>query len=104
MTGTAVPAPCQVRSKTENPCPHQAVVEIRGVAFCEPCAYEQEAYFAIGELVAREEVRGARGRALAEALGKVRRESAGAKEGLAAGTRRGPSSVYEARRPALRAS
>jgi hypothetical protein len=42
--------PCQVRSKTENPCPHRAVVEIRGIPFCEACAREQEAYFAIGEL------------------------------------------------------
>ncbi len=42
--------PCQVRSKTERPCPHQAVLEIWGVPFCEPCAREQEAYFAIGKL------------------------------------------------------
>ena len=41
---------CQVRSKTESPCLNQAVVEIRGIPFCEPCAREQEAYFAIGEL------------------------------------------------------
>ena len=41
---------CQVRSKTERPCPHQAVVEIWGIPFCEPCAREQEVYFAIGEL------------------------------------------------------
>ena len=66
--GTAIPAQCQVRSKTENPCPRRAVAEIRGVAFCGPCAREQEAYFAIGELVAREEARGPRGRVLAEAL------------------------------------
>jgi hypothetical protein len=26
------------------------VVEIRGVPFCERCAREQEAYFAIGEM------------------------------------------------------
>jgi hypothetical protein len=43
--------PCQVRSKTEHPCPHRAVTEIRGIPFCEPCAREQEAYFAIGNLV-----------------------------------------------------
>ncbi len=43
--------PCQVRSETEHPCPHQAAVEIQGIPFCEPCAREQEAYFAIGELV-----------------------------------------------------
>jgi hypothetical protein len=41
---------CQVRSKTERPCPHRAVVEIWGIPFCEPCAREQEAYFAIGKL------------------------------------------------------
>ena len=42
--------PCQVRSKTEHPCPHQAVTEIWGIPFCEACAREQEAYFAIGKL------------------------------------------------------
>jgi hypothetical protein len=89
---------------TKSPCPRRAVAEIRGVAFCGPCAREQEAYFAIGELVAREGERGLRGKPLAEALGRLRRESAGAKEGIAAGTRRGPSSVYEAKRTALRAS
>ncbi|HET7271331.1 MAG TPA: hypothetical protein VFI90_09620, partial [Rubrobacter sp.] len=41
---------CQVRSRTERPCLHRAVVEIRGIPFCEACACEQEAYFAIGEL------------------------------------------------------
>ncbi len=41
---------CQVRSKTDYPCPHQAVVEIRGVPFCGACASRQDAYFAIGEL------------------------------------------------------
>jgi hypothetical protein len=41
---------CQVRSKTEHPCPHQAVMEIWGVPFCEACAREQEAYFDIGKL------------------------------------------------------
>jgi hypothetical protein len=42
--------PCQVRSKTERPCPNQAVMEIWGTPFCERCACEQEAYFAIGKL------------------------------------------------------
>jgi hypothetical protein len=42
--------PCQVRSKTEHPCRHQAVLEIWGIPFCERCAREQEAYFAIGKL------------------------------------------------------
>ncbi len=41
---------CQVGSETDWPCPRQAVIEIRGVSFCERCAREQEAYFAIGEL------------------------------------------------------
>jgi hypothetical protein len=40
---------CQVRSRTEHPCPHQAVTEIWGIPFCEQCAREQEAYFAIGQ-------------------------------------------------------
>jgi hypothetical protein len=42
--------PCQVGSKTAHPCPHQAVMEIWGIPFCEPCAREQEAYLAIGKL------------------------------------------------------
>ena len=42
--------PCQVRSKTEHPCPQQAVTKIWGIPFCESCAREQEAYFAIGKL------------------------------------------------------
>jgi hypothetical protein len=51
-------------------------VEILGVAFCGPCAREQEAYFAIGELT-DEEARDFRSEALAEALGRMRRERAG---------------------------
>lgn len=41
---------CQVRSGTKRPCRRPAAVKIGGVPFCEPCAREQEAYFAIGEL------------------------------------------------------
>ncbi len=41
---------CQVRSGTDLPCRHPAVVKIRGIPFCESCAREQEAYFTIGEL------------------------------------------------------
>ena len=41
---------CQVGSRTDRPCPRKAVVEIRGVPFCEQCAHDQEAYFAIGEM------------------------------------------------------
>jgi hypothetical protein len=77
LTEAAVRASCQVRSKTESPCPRRAVVEIRGVAFCGPCAREQEAYFAIGELVAREGERDLWGEPLAEALKRLRRERGG---------------------------
>ena len=49
LIGTKL-GPCQVRSKTERRCLHQAVTEIRGIPFCESCALEQEAYFAIGKL------------------------------------------------------
>lgn len=42
--------PCQVRSETNDSCPRPAVVKIRGIPFCEPCAHEQEAYFSVGEL------------------------------------------------------
>ena len=41
---------CKVRSGTDNPCLRPAMVKVRGIPFCEPCAREQEAYFAIGEL------------------------------------------------------
>jgi hypothetical protein len=41
---------CTVRSGTDDPCLRPAVVKVRGIPFCEPCAREQEAYFAIGEL------------------------------------------------------
>ena len=102
MTGATMPPRCQVRSKTENPCPRRAAVEIRGVAFCAPCAREQEAYFAIGQLVARGEARGPRGRALAEALRRTRRERAGGREGVAAEVHRGRSGVYETESFALR--
>ena len=67
--------PCQVRSKTEHPCPHRAVVEICGVPFCEGCAREQEAYFAMGELT--REAQGPRSEPLVGALGGTRWERAG---------------------------
>jgi hypothetical protein len=41
---------CKVHSGTDNPCLRPAVVKVRGVPFCEPCAREQEVYFAIGEI------------------------------------------------------
>src|SRR5918997_2525240 len=96
LTGASVQALCQVRSKTESPCPNLAVAEIRGVAFCGPCAREQEAYFAIGELVAwEEEAPGPRGTPLAQALERVRRERGGGRGGVAAAVHRGRSDVYE---------
>jgi hypothetical protein len=62
--------PCQVRSRTQSPCLHQAVVEIRGIPFCEACAREQEAYFAIGELT-QEETRDLRGEPLRKSLAET---------------------------------
>lgn len=50
MTETTELTLCQVRSSTDRPCRRPAVVKIRGIPFCEPCAREQEVYFAIGEL------------------------------------------------------
>ena len=70
MTEATMPVVCQVRSKTGSPCPHRAVVEIWGIAFCERCAREQEAYFAIGELT--QEKQGLRSEPLAEALERIR--------------------------------
>ena len=59
-----------MRSRTQSPCLHQAVVEIRGIPFCEACAREQEAYFAIGELT-QEETRDLRSEPLSKSLGKT---------------------------------
>ena len=102
MTGATIPPRCQVRSRTESPCPRRAVAEVRGVAFCGPCAREQEAYFAIGELVAREGARGLRSKSLAEALKRMRRERAGGREGIIAEVHRGALSAHETEPLALR--
>ena len=83
MAEATKPAPCQVRNETGNPCPRRAEVEILGVAFCGPCAREQEAYFAIGELV-DQETRDFRSEALTEALERMRRVRTGSREGIAA--------------------
>jgi hypothetical protein len=60
------------------------VVEIQGIPFCEACAREQEAYFAIGELT-WEETQGLRseplGKTLGETLDRIRRQRT---DGLAA--------------------
>lgn len=93
MNGTSGPEACQVRSKTGSPCPYRAVVEIRGVPFCGECAREQEAYFAIGELTQGKQ--GLRGKALAEALKKMRRRRASTREGIVAEMQHGLSGVHE---------
>jgi len=73
---------CQVRSATDDPCLGLASVEILGVPFCESCAREQEAYFAIGELTRIREPDDERepwaapepdATLLTEALGRLRR-------------------------------
>ena len=46
------------------------MVEIRGIPFCEACAREQEAYFAIGELT-QEETRVLRSEPLSKTLGEL---------------------------------
>jgi predicted Fe-S protein YdhL (DUF1289 family) len=88
------PGSCQVRSKTDSPCLHQAVVEIRGIPFCEACAREQEAYFAIGELT-QEEAQGFGSKPLAEALERMRRERAGSRKGITAKMHHGHSGADE---------
>jgi hypothetical protein len=47
------------------------VVEIRGIPFCEACAREQEAYFAIGELTQEEQKRDLRGEPLSKSIGET---------------------------------
>jgi hypothetical protein len=81
---TRTPGPCQVRNRTESPCLRRAAVEIRGIPFCEACAREQEAYFAIGELTQKEKAQGFGSKPLAEALERIRQERAGGREGIAA--------------------
>ena len=88
------PAPCQVRSRTESPCPRRAEMEILGVAFCGACAHEQQAYFAIGELT-HEDTEGLRSKALAEALNIMRQERAGVKETMAAELHHGLAGARE---------
>jgi hypothetical protein len=71
------------------------------VAFCGPCAHEQEAYFAIGELTGKE-ARDLRSESLAEALERTRRAQAGSTRGVAAQMHHGGSGVRETKRLALR--
>ena len=79
---------CKVRSGTNIPCLRPAVVKVRGIPFCEPCAREQEAYFAIGELTDTPEGLGEE--PLVELLNRMRRT-----------TRRSRGSVISRSRPAL---
>ena len=88
---------CQVRIGTDDPCLRLASVEILGVPFCESCAREQEAYFAIGELTRIREPDDGRepwasepdATSLTEALGRVRRSLA--RKGAAVGALVGSS-------------
>jgi len=78
-------------------------VEILGVAFCGPCARQQEAYFAIGELT-HEEGQDLRSKPLAEVLERKRQERAGSTDGIAATMLHGHSSVDETKPLAFRKS
>ena len=95
--------PCQVRSNTESPCPRSAEVEILGVPFCRPCARQQEAYFAIGELT-HEEAWDLHSETLAEVLERKRRRHTGSTEGIAAEMQHGLSGVDVTKPLALRKS
>ena len=74
---------------------------ILGVAFCGPCARQQEAYFAIGELT-HEEARDLHSKTLAEVLERRRRGHTGSVEGIAAEMHHGLSSVHESKPLQLR--
>jgi hypothetical protein len=87
--------PCQVRIKTESPCPRSTEVVILSVAFCGPCARKQEAYFAIGELTQQEEARGLNSKPLAEALKRMLRGRTGSTEGIASAMPDGLSGADE---------
>jgi hypothetical protein len=100
LTEATMLVACQVRSKTEKPCPNRAVVKMRGVDFCGPCAREQEAYFAIGELT-QDETKGLRSKPLTETLERIRRERAGGRGGIVAEMHHGPPGVNETERLAL---
>jgi predicted Fe-S protein YdhL (DUF1289 family) len=103
LTEVTKPGPCQVRSKTDSPCLRSAEVEILGVAFCGPCAREQEVYFAIGELT-HEDGRDLLSKPLAEVLERKRRRHTGSKEGIAAEMHYGLSGIHESQPLALRKS
>ena len=74
-----------------------------GVAFCGPCARQQEAYFAIGELT-HEEWQDLRSKPLSEVLERKRRERVGSTNGTAAAMPHGLSGVDETKPLAFRSS
>jgi hypothetical protein len=100
LTEVTKPGPCQVRSKTESPCPRSAEVEILGVAFCGPCARKQEVYFAIGELT-HEEARDLHSKPLAVVLERKRQRHTSSTESIAAEMHYGLSGVREPQSIAL---
>lgn len=100
-SGTTEQGPCRVRIRTDRPCLRPAVVEVRGVPFCERCARKQETYFAIGELtqeLATDRTRRARGfrdGLLAETLGGGAKDTPTYPTARArSGTFRRPLSIY----------
>jgi hypothetical protein len=95
LTEVKLTVACEVRSKTGSPCHRRADVEIGGVAFCEPCAREQESYFAIGELTQDDETQGSGSKLLVEALKRLRQERAGGTGGTASREHRRLSSLEE---------
>jgi hypothetical protein len=78
-------------------------VEILGVAFCGPCARQQEVYFAIGELT-HEDGRDLGSKTLAQVLERKRRERAESTNGIAAEMHHGLSGVDETKPLALRSN
>jgi hypothetical protein len=103
LTEVTKPGRCQVRIHAESPCPRRAEVEILGVAFCGPCARQQRAYFAIGELT-HQEARDLHSKTLAEVLERKQRAHTGSKEGIAAEMPHGHSGVDETKPLALRSN
>ena len=71
------------------------------MAFCGPCARQQEVYFAIGNLT-HEEVRDLRSKTLAEVLERKRQKHTGSTESIAAEMHHGLSGAREPRLSRLR--
>lgn len=99
----AGPDVCQVRSETESPCARPATVKIRGVSFCERCAWELESYAVVGDLAQAQalisgwirEARRLRNDLLVEALEQIQTEFA---TRFAEAERRLRVAEYESRR------